>query len=168
MMENAAFVLDFCKKNSIQVTFTAENLCNKEHLILILEFILNIAERMGWTHEGLTQATNEKGEKGATHAAAIEAIASPSPSPTPSPNVTPRKPPDINTGGDKGSNISMKAALNELMGSEKDFLQDMDVFFKVLHISIYFLFLYIFIFLYFLFFIFIFIFICYYFLVFYF
>jgi hypothetical protein len=116
MMENAAYVLDFCKKNGIGVNFTAEDICNKEHLILILGFILNIAERLGWTPD-TSGSTNESST--ASSSAEINK----------SEQTTDQS--RSNGRGNGKSTTAIQTILNEIIVSERDFIQDMETFFKL-------------------------------------
>eukprot|EP00026_Physarum_polycephalum_P001507 Phypoly_transcript_01509.p2 GENE.Phypoly_transcript_01509~~Phypoly_transcript_01509.p2 ORF type:complete len:484 (-),score=76.95 Phypoly_transcript_01509:1839-3290(-) len=151
MMENAAFVLDFCKKNAIPVSFTAEHICNKEHLILILGFILTVAERLGWSHDSSTLLdTNQSSPSPSPTPPSPPPPSSPSPTPlsdsaiqksiptqtshTPHPNHATSSHtlhPPTPAGPAANSTPTLKSVFDELMVSEKEFLQDMELFFKL-------------------------------------
>lgn len=137
MMENASFVVDFGKKNQLGVNFTADDITNKEHLILILTFILNIAEKMAWTPPLLADITTSPP---LSHSP-TPASSSPTPQDVPHTHLpvsplsnSPTNVPPINNNGrntpNKGTQ-SIKSVLTELISSERDFIADMELFFRV-------------------------------------
>lgn len=136
-MENAAFVLDFCKKNNIPVTFTAENICNKEHTILILEFILTIADRLGWSYDpsSLPDSSSPPPASSPSPSPRSPSPTSPSASPSPPPTLSQKGPttarPPPSSSSSPAPHQTLKGVFDDLIASEKEFLQEMDLFFKV-------------------------------------
>lgn len=116
MMENAAYVLDFCKRNNFPTNFTAENICNKDNLILILKFVLSVADKLGWAADkSMDEAAVISPRKSATLEDSIltgEALVSPK----------------LNYAN---GNDAFALVLSDLITSEKDYLQDLDILVKV-------------------------------------